>query len=430
MWMTTSEERTRDEAVKLQEEMHSLFNGGGFLLRKWNCSDPSVLKNIPPDLRDYQATTVLSDSDQYTKTLGIEWDASSDRFRVNVSELSPVECMTKRSLISEVAKTFDAIGWFLPTIVSAKILLQTLWLEKVGWDDLVPESILQQWSRWRQELPMLSNHHIARCYYPKSVMIASTQLHGFSDASEKAYSGVVYLRMEDTNGIVHTSLVTSKTRVAPIKALTIPRLELNGALILAQLLFHCKEVLGIPLSSVYAWTDSTIVLAWLQGNPRHFKVYVANRIAQIMDLIPANHWSHVVSEENHADCVSRGVFPSQLLHHDLWWQGPIWMKSPPSCWPKNGASSSVAPDIVFEHVGLDYGGPLYLKRRSVRKPTILKSYVCVFVSMSVKAVHLELVSDLTTEALIACLKGSLPEEENRRQYGVTIAATLSVPIAS
>ena len=98
-----------------------------------------------------------------------------------------------------------------------------------------------------------------------------------------------------------------------------PRLELNGALILAQLLFHCKEVLGIPLSSLYTWTDSTIVLAWLQGNPHRFKVYVANRVVQILDLIPADHWGHVVSEENPADCASHGIFPSELLHHTLWW---------------------------------------------------------------------------------------------------------------
>ena len=118
--------------MKIQEEMHSLFNRGGFLLHKWNCSDPSVLKSISLDSKDPLATIVLTDTEQYTKTLRIEWDASNDHFRVNVSEFPPVKCMTKRSLISDVAKTFDALGWFSPTIVKAKILLQMLWLEKVG----------------------------------------------------------------------------------------------------------------------------------------------------------------------------------------------------------------------------------------------------------------------------------------------------------
>ena len=96
------------EAMKLQGEMHSLFLKGGFLLRKWSCSDPSMLESIPPDLRESQTTVILSDSDRYTKTLGIEWNASSDHFRVSVTELPPVECMTKRSLVSDVHGCYSA----------------------------------------------------------------------------------------------------------------------------------------------------------------------------------------------------------------------------------------------------------------------------------------------------------------------------------
>ena len=188
--------------------------------------------------------------------------------------------------------------------MKAKILLQMLWLEGVGWDDCVPNAILEEWSKWRQELPLLSTHHIARCYYPKEAVIVSTQLLGFSDASEKAYSGIVYLRIEDSSGIIYISLVASKICVAPIKQVTIPRLELNGALILVQLLSHCKELLDLPLSSVFAWTDSTIVLAWIQGNSHRFKVYVGNRVSQIMELVPTSCWGHVVSEGNPADCAS------------------------------------------------------------------------------------------------------------------------------
>ena len=147
------------------------------------------------------------------------------------------------------------------------------------------------------------------------VHIASIQLHGFSDASEAAYAGVVYLRLTDSNGRVHTSLVTSKTKVAPIKRLTLPRLELCGANLLAHLLYHVKDSLNIPLQDVYAWTDSTIVLSWLDGNPRRFKTYVGNRISCIMELIPTKHWRHVSGLQNPADCASRGLFPSELLEH-------------------------------------------------------------------------------------------------------------------
>jgi len=121
---------------------------------------------------------------------------------VSITELPPIGCMTKRSLVADVVRTFDALGWYSPTIIKAKILLQMLWLERIHWDDCFPNAILQEWSKWRQELPLLSKHYIPHCYYPKEAMIISTQLHGFSDVSEKAYLGVVYLRMEDSNGTV------------------------------------------------------------------------------------------------------------------------------------------------------------------------------------------------------------------------------------
>jgi hypothetical protein len=235
-----------EQAINLQEEMRSLFQMGGFLLRKWNCSDPKVLQSIAPELRDSRQVITLSDSEQYTKTLGVEWNPQDDHFRVCVVDLPHVHQMTKRSLVSDAAKTFDALGWFCPTIIKAKILLQSLWSEKIGWDDLVPDHLMEEWSKWRSQLPMLSNHHVPRCYYPKGAIITSAQLHGFSDALEKVYSGVVYLRLEDSNGAVHTSLVISKTRVAPIKRQTIPRLELCGALTLAHLLSHSKRCQWIP----------------------------------------------------------------------------------------------------------------------------------------------------------------------------------------
>lgn len=154
-------------------------------------------------------------------------------------------------MLQRCLKPWDGIP---PTILMAKVLLQTLWLEGIGWDDCVPNAILEEWSEWKQELLLFSTHCIPWCYYPKEATIVSTQLHGFLDTSEKACAAVIYLRMEDIMG---WSMLLSKTRVSPIKRVTMPRLELNGALTLAQLLFHCKDV---PSSSVYAWTDSTIVL--------------------------------------------------------------------------------------------------------------------------------------------------------------------------
>ena len=327
------------QAIELHNQLYSLFAKGGFLLRKWNSSDTKVIENIPADLREVQPVQSLPAPDQYTKTLGVEWNSNSDHFRLTVSNLPPLKNLTKRELVSDIAKTFDILGWFAPVIIKVKILLQRLWEQRVDWDDVVPDLIYDEWLEWRSNLKVLSSKHIPRCYFNKSTQIASFELHGFSDASENAYAAVVYLRMTDTLGQVQISLVSSKTKVAPIKRLTIPRLELCGAYLLSQLLSHIRNVFRIPLNSVYAWTDSTIVLSWLCGNPRRFKTYVGNRVSYIVELISPERWSHVESADNPADCASRGMYPTELLDHELWWKGPSWLYQDSSHWPQQPTSS-------------------------------------------------------------------------------------------
>ena len=166
----------------------------------------------------------------------------------------------------------------------------------------------------------MRDHLIPRYYFCASSSVVGVELHGFSDASGLAYSAIVYLRSTNVDGTIHTSIVVAKTKVSPIKRLTVPRLELCGALIVARLLHHCRRVFEVPLSDTYAWTDSTVVLSWLHGNPNRFKPFVGNRVAEIMEMIPPNRWRHVSGASNPADCASRGLYPSELVNHTLWWE--------------------------------------------------------------------------------------------------------------
>lgn len=177
-----------DEAIDLQKQLQDLFLKGGFLLRKWNSSESAVLKHLPLELIDAQAMHLMPDSSEYTKTLGIKWNASLDHFRLTVTKLSPLKNITKRVLVSDIVK-----------------ILQ-LWESKVGWDDPVPSSIQDAWSQWRSELHLLTEKYIPRCYFDKHSHLSSVELHSFCDASENAYAAVVYPRQVDSQEIVQTSL--------------------------------------------------------------------------------------------------------------------------------------------------------------------------------------------------------------------------------
>ena len=157
--------------------------------------------------------------------------------------------------------------------------------------------------------------------------MVSTELHKFCDDSEAAYSGVIYLRAVDTKGDVHVSLVIAKTKVAPLKRLSIPRLELCSTGLLFKLLSHVAGTLVIPSQNIHAWTDSHVVLGWLRSNPRRFKPFVGNRIAEMSEVMPVGCWHHVSGIDNPADCASRGMLPYQLAQFELWWYIPQWLKS-------------------------------------------------------------------------------------------------------
>ena len=130
-----------------------------------------------------------------------------------------------------------------------------------------------------------------------------------------------------------TVLVIAKSRVAPLQTRTIPKLELEGTRVLVQMMKMVGAELKIPGEQTYAWSDSTIVLGWFSSNVTRLKVYVAHRVAEIIDIIPASKWRYVPTQEYPADLVSRGVYPKELAGISLWWKGPPWLSQPPSYWP-------------------------------------------------------------------------------------------------
>ena len=198
------------------------------------------------------------------------------------------------------------------------------------------------------ELHMLSNIRIPRCYFEGDRVPINTQIHGFCDASERAYAAVVYIRCTYGDNCIYTRLVVSKSKVAPVKKQTIPRLELLGALILARLLESVTPL--IPhLNELYCWTDSMTVLWWL-SNKRMYKQYVRHRIDEIRQLTNHCSWRHCPGKLNPADLPSRGVSIGNLVNLSLWWEGPRFLQAPEHSWPPefNGEFSEAARDEIVK----------------------------------------------------------------------------------
>ena len=165
---------------------------------------------------------------------------------------------------------------------SAKILVQELWREKLPWDQQIPEPYLSQWQRWLEELPHVITISIPRCYKIQSLRNSSiVQLHNFADASRRGYPAVSYLRFVDQNGVIHCSFVMGKTRNAPIKEWTIPRLELQAAVLAARLSKTILRELDLPVCQTFFWSDSMTSLQYIKNETRRFQTFVANRVAEI-----------------------------------------------------------------------------------------------------------------------------------------------------
>ena len=328
-------------AAALCQSLRSLLSRAGFELKKWRSSSPRVLQSIPTDLQEVLPQQELIDhhASAYPKALGIAWDSRKDAMAAQV-QLPETYISTKRGIVSDTAKSFDILGWLSPFILNMKLLFQHLWKLKLDWDTPLEKDLAEKHKQWREQLPLLKSVTVPRCYFDPGITV-STQLHGFSDASEKAYAAVVYLRATYLDGSVSSRLVVAKTKVAPLHTISIPRLELCGAAMLAELMTVIGRTLDIKKDEFYAWCDNTTVLCWLGRSPSNYGTFVANRVSSASSSVSPKNWLYVPTKENPADCASRGISALELLHHDLWWEGPPWLRLEPVAVPKQPDESEL-----------------------------------------------------------------------------------------
>ncbi len=324
---------TVEEASHLRSSLTELLSLARMTLRKWRTNSSDLRNSIPPNLLETEEVQVIQPPAECHKTLGIHWRTATDTLHVATPQLCKTDIPTKRQVLSDVARTFDVLGWYTPATISLKILLQRIWQMGLEWDEALPQDLCNTWKLWREELPLITEHSLSRCYFLADKTIQMLQLHGFCDASQLSIAAVVYVRAMYSDSQVSVHIVLAKSKVAPIKPQTIPKLELAAAVLLSKLLQTVQSELNIVSSSVFAWSDSTIALGWIRTPPVKLKTYVANRVVQITEALSPSHWRHVPSQHNPADVASRGTSIGDLLQHHLWWNGPEWLRSPPTDWP-------------------------------------------------------------------------------------------------
>ncbi|XP_045474991.1 uncharacterized protein LOC123680913 [Harmonia axyridis] len=327
------------EALELRRQVQNLLMAGGFELRKWASNHLPLLDGIPSDHRRESSSIdpLLFDREPSLKILGLGWNPASDHFFYSVRLTSTA--ITKRSVLSQMARIFDPLGWLAPVTFYAKIFFRQLCLLHLEWDQPLSSEVQPPWLQFQSQLPTLTELHIPR--FISAISSTAHRLIGFCDASESGYAAVVYLRTFASSGHYHVSLLAAKSKIAPCKATTLPRLELCGAHLLAKLMHHLSaRVLQHLTTECIAFCDSSVALSWIRGESHRWKTFVGNRVAEIQDLIPSNHWRHGVSEDNPADCASRGLMPADIHHHPLWWRGPHWLSLDSSLWPLSSVDSS------------------------------------------------------------------------------------------
>ena len=334
---------SEEQAVVLQDELREMLSRSGFRLTKWVSNRKRVLEAIPECERAAQAQLIdLSNDTLPAETaLGIFWDVESDTLGYRVTDKD--KPVTRRGILSKVSAVYDPMGMVGPVTLKAKQILQELTRLKLDWDEPIPPHLQSQWQEWLTDLSKLQAMKIPRCVCPNK-QIVRYEIHNFSDACMSGIGVCSYLRAIDTEQQVTCSLLFAKSRLAPIKQMTIPRLELTAAALAVKVDAMLRREIRLPLQPSTFWTDSTVVLSYLNNDDKRFNVFVANRVAKIRQQSDPSRWRYVNTEYNPSDRCSRGVTASALLNCDEWISGPEFLRQPESTWPKLPVVPPLSPD--------------------------------------------------------------------------------------
>ena len=344
-----------EDAISLYENSSKIMNEANMKLRKWNSNSKRLKEMFERDgVSANSLKTISDDPEEIYKLLGLSYDTESDCFLYNIEKLVNKADLyknriTKRSILKVSPTLYDPLGLVNPCIVTVKLIIQELWERGIEWDETVPPDIEKKWSKWVDELGCLKDLRIPRRYNKSDDLVdySSSELHVFGDASEVAYGAVAYYKTYDVNGVSDVSLMYCKSKVAPLKKITLPRLELLACNMAAETAKYIKDEMNIPNVKTFLWSDSRIALCWIKSSSKQYKTFVSNKISQIHEISEPSEWGWCPGLSNPADLPSRSLSAKELLNNRLWWNGPNWLSQDIEKYPKE-VIKDLPPENVLE----------------------------------------------------------------------------------
>ncbi|XP_055604521.1 uncharacterized protein LOC129752777 [Uranotaenia lowii] len=335
---------TADEAVELVNQVRLVHSKGGFEIRNFTSNSKEVLDRLGK-IKDRQQKalyleTGLNTVENPERVLGMIWNPQEDVFTFDALQIEALRQMdskeppTKRQVLKIIMSVFDPLGLIAHFVIHGKILMQEIWKYGCDWDERIPAELQETWFQWSDKLKKLNQVNVPRCLFKNSnpASFNTLQLHTFVDASEAAYSGVVYARIID-EGVPKCAIIAAKTKVAPLKPLSIPRLELQAAVEGSRLIERITNALTLPISRRFIWSDSTTVLAWLRSDSRRYHQFVSCRVGEILRTTSINEWRYVPTKLNVADEATKWKTEPSFDPQSRWFTGPDFLRKPESEWP-------------------------------------------------------------------------------------------------
>ncbi|XP_062706872.1 uncharacterized protein LOC134283936 [Aedes albopictus] len=347
---------TEGEAIALASNVKQIHAAAGFEMRNWISNSATLLEALDEPKTEEKDLTIAEEG-VTEKVLGLWWNTNTDCFTFKVSPrydpelISGMRIPTKREVLRTLMMIFDPLGLIGHFLMFLKVILQEIWRTSVTWDDPIEEIQFEKWLQWLKVLPEVEKVEVPRCYR-STISIESAmevQMHVFVDASENGFAAVVYLRFQQGN-LTETALVGSKTRVAPLKFLSIPRSELQACVIGARFSTSILKSLTVKVDRRFFWTDSSDVISWINSDHRRYSQFVAFRISEILDTTEMHEWQWLRTQSNVADEGTKWKRVPDLRNTSRWFTGPDFLKKPINEWPVELAAPKATNEELRPHL--------------------------------------------------------------------------------